>query len=240
VARTILVVASLLLLPGGATRAALLPAERAHSLPRALAVSDEHGRRLDLDAAAAGAPTLLLPVFTRCSGTCPLTAVFLRQALEKARAPFRVIVFSFDAEDGADDLAAFRERFRLPADWMVLRSDDAGATRAFLDGLDFHFMKAAGGFDHPNQTFVFSPRGGWAGTLTGAAFPAAELEVAFHRALGADDPALPRRLGAWLIRPEAWIVLACAGLAFSLAVLLFAQRRSRNRSADATPAGTLK
>lgn len=227
--RIILVAA--LLVPCGAARAALLPPERAHFLPRGLAASDEHDRRLDLAAVAAGAPALLLPVFTRCSGTCPLTAALLKQALEKAQAPFRVIVFSFDADDGAADLAGFRERYRLPADWVLLRSGDGAATRAFFDGLDFHFMKAAGGFDHPNQTFVFSPGGGWAGTLTGAAFSPAELEVAWRRALGADDPALPRRLGAWLVRPEAWILLACAGLAFSLAAILLAQRRSRSRSA---------
>ncbi|HET9752030.1 MAG TPA: hypothetical protein VFP52_03690, partial [Myxococcales bacterium] len=155
----------------------------------------------------------------------------LKQALEKARAPFRVIVFSFDAEDGAGDLAGFRERFRLPADWLLLRSDDAAATRALFDGLDFHFMKAAGGFDHPNRTFVFSPRGAWAATLAGTAFSGADLEAAFHRALAADDPALSSRVAAWLIRPEAWILLAGAGLALSLAALLLAQRRSRSRSA---------
>lgn len=228
-ARTILVAAFVLL--GGAARAALLPPEREHPLPRALIASDEHDQRRDLGAAARGAPALLLPIFTRCSGTCPLTAVFLKEALEKARAPFRVIVFSFDAEDGAGDLAGFRQRFQLPADWLLLRSGDAAATRAFFDGLDFHFMKAAGGFDHPNRTFVFSPGGAWAGTLAGAAFSGEELQDAFRRALGADDPALSRRLRAWLIRPEAWILLACAGLALSLAAILLAQRRSRSRSA---------
>jgi cytochrome oxidase Cu insertion factor (SCO1/SenC/PrrC family) len=228
-ARPILVAALLLL--GGAARPALLPPERAQSLPRGLVVSDEHDQRRDLAAATAGAPALLLPVFTRCSGTCPLTAVLLKLALEKARAPFRVIVFSFDAEDGARDLAGFRERFQLPADWLLVRSGDAGAVRSFFDGLDFHFMKAAGGFDHPNQTFAFSPGGSWAGTLTGAAFSGEELQEAFRRALGADDPAPSRRLGAWLIRPEAWVLLAGAGLALSLGAILIAQRRSRSRSA---------
>lgn len=223
--------AAVLLALGGAARASLLPPERAQSLPRGLMASDERDQRRDLGATAAGAPALLLPIFTRCSGTCPLTAVLLKQALENARAPFRVVVFSFDGEDGARDLAGFRERFHLPADWVLLRSGDAAATRAFFDGLDFHFMKAAGGFDHPNQTFVFSPRGAWAATLAGAAFSGGELEEAWRRALAADDPAASRRLAAWLIRPEAWIVLACAGLALSLAAILLVQRRSRSRSA---------
>lgn len=222
---------ALCLLLGGTARAALLPPGRAGSLPGGFIASDERGQGRELSAAASGEPALLLPIFTRCSGTCPLTAVLLKQALDKARAPFRVIVFSFDAEDGAGDLAAFRERYQLPAGWLLLRSGDAAATRAFFDRLGFHFMKAAGGFDHPNQTFVFSPRGAWAATLAGAAFSRDDLETAFRRALAADDPALPGRVAAWLIRPEAWILLACAGLALSLAALLLAQRRSRNRSA---------
>ncbi|HET9753720.1 MAG TPA: hypothetical protein VFP52_12190 [Myxococcales bacterium] len=215
----------------GTARGALLPPERAQSLPRGFIASDERDQGRDLSAAPSGKPALLLPVFTRCSGTCPLTAVLLKQALDEARAPFRVIVFSFDTGDGAGDLAAFRERFPLPADWLLLRSGDAAATRAFFDGLDFHFMTAAGGFDHPNQTFVFSPDGAWAGTLAGSAFSASDLESAWRRASAFDDPAAARRLAAWLVRPEAWILLACAGLALSLAALLLAQRRSRSRSA---------
>ncbi|HEY6908997.1 MAG TPA: hypothetical protein VI356_06490 [Myxococcales bacterium] len=226
-----IIVVAAWLAQGRPARATLLPPEHAQVLPRGLAASDEHGRKGDLAAAMAGAPALLLPVFTRCSGTCPLTAVLLKQALARARAPFRVVVFSFDAEDGAADLAGFRARFQLPPDWLLLRSADAFATRAFFDGLDFHFMKAAGGFDHPNRTFVFSPDGAWAGTLAGSAFSASDLESAWRRASAFDDPAAARRLAAWLVRPEAWILLACAGLALSLAALLLAQRRSRSRSA---------
>jgi hypothetical protein len=61
------------------------------------------------------------------------------------------------AAEDAKDLRDFRERLGLPAEWLLVRSADGAATRAFLDELDFHFMKAGGGFDHPNQTFVFSP-----------------------------------------------------------------------------------
>ena len=197
-----------------------MPPEGARSLPQ-LIVSGEQDARHDLRSIAAGAPTLLLPIFTRCTGTCPMTAALLKRALEKAQAPFRVIVFSFDEEDTARDLREFRERFALPPAWLVVRSGDAAATRAFLDGLDFHFMKSGGGFDHPNETFAFSPKGAWAATFTGVAFPAAELETAWRRAKAADDPSAIRRAGAWLIRPEAWILLACTGLAVSLAALMF-------------------
>jgi cytochrome oxidase Cu insertion factor (SCO1/SenC/PrrC family) len=209
---------------GGAARAGLLPPERGEVLPRGLTVSDDQGAAHDLRAMAAGAPTLFLPIFTRCAGTCPMTAHFLEEGLRKARVPFRVVVFSFDAGDTAKDLRDFRERFALPAEWLVVRSGDAGATRAFLDALDFHFMKSSAGFDHPNQTFVFSPQGAWAATFAGATFAAAELQTARERALAADDSSLFRAARAWLLRPEAWILLACAGLILSLIAIVLARR----------------
>ena len=215
-----------LALSGTASAELLLPA-RSRVVPRSLIVSDERDGRHDLSQIVAGAPTLLLPIFTRCSGTCPLTAVMLKQALEKARESFRVIVLSFDDEDRAADLQAFRERFALPAGWLLVRSADAAATRQFFDELGFHFMKAGFGFDHPNQTFVLSPRSAWAATFAGTAFPEAELETAWRRALTADDPTALRKLGRWLIRPEAWIVLACAGLAMSVVATLVLARRAR-------------
>jgi cytochrome oxidase Cu insertion factor (SCO1/SenC/PrrC family) len=199
-----------------------------------LIVSDEKDARHDLRAMAAGAPTLLLPIFTRCSGTCPLTALALKEALGKARAPFRVALLSFDTEDRAEDLSAFRERFVLPAEWLLLRSADAAATRAYFDELGFHFMKADGSFDHPNQTFVFSPRGAWVGTFSGAVFPKDELDAAWRRALAADDPTAFQRLGSWLIRPEAWILLALAGGTASLAAIVLVARKSRTTHRRAT------
>lgn len=203
-------------------------------MPHGLIVSDDRDARQDLRALAMGAPTLLLPIFTRCGGTCPLTALALKDALGKARAPFRVALLSFDATDRSEDLSAFRERFTLPSGWLLLRSGDAAATRAYFDELGFHFMQADGSFDHPNETFVFSPRGAWAATFSGATFPKEELEAAWRRSLAADDPSAFRRFSAWLIRPEAWIVLALAGGTASLAAIVLVARKSRTTDRRAT------
>jgi cytochrome oxidase Cu insertion factor (SCO1/SenC/PrrC family) len=207
----------------------LLPPESPRVLTRSLVVSDEKDERLELPGMASGAPTLLLPIFTRCGGACPMTALRLKEALAKARASFRVVVLSFDAGDAAKDLADFRRRFGLPAEWFLVRGSDGAATRAFLDEIDFHFMKAGGGFDHPNQTFVFSPGGAWAATIAGTAFTTEELEAGYRSALAADDPTVFGRLGRWLARPEAWIVLACAGMAVSLVPIVLLARKSRER-----------
>jgi hypothetical protein len=221
--RSAIVLAASFALAGGAF-ADLLPPERPCTLPSRPIALDER----DVQRALGGtSPTLLLPVFTRCSGTCPLTASLLKQALGRARAPFRVVVFSFDPEDTGRDLRDFRERFALPASWTLVRAAEAGPARQLFDALDFHFMKSGGGFDHPNLTFVFSPRGSWAGTLSGSTFSARELEAAFGRATAADDPAALDRLSAWLIRPATWILLACAGLLLSLLAILLARLTRR-------------
>ncbi|HUJ26790.1 MAG TPA: hypothetical protein VLW85_12275 [Myxococcales bacterium] len=162
-----------------------------------------------------GAPTLLVPVFTRCSGSCPVTVMKLR---EKAPLRFRVTVLSFDPDDTPADLAEFRERMDLPAGWTVTQLPPA-QTHALLDGLDFHFMKSERGFDHPNQTFVFSPRGRWAGTLNGSDFDG--LDAAWNRALRADHPLL-----AWVDDPAALIAAAAAGLSISLAIVAVAVRKT--------------
>lgn len=91
-------------------------------------------------------------------------------------------------------------------------------------------MKSGKGFDHPEETFVFSPKGAWAATLTGAGFSPAELKAARDRALAADDPSPFATVTAWIIRPQAWILLACAGLAASLMVIVLARRTAAKSS----------
>ena len=196
--------------------AALVAPASSRDLPDGFAVADEAEQQRDLRSLLAGEPALLLPVFTRCTGTCPMTAVRLKEALAKARARFRVAVLSFDPDDRATDLKDFRERFDLPAQWHVVRATDAAAARDFLGSLGFRFMRSAGGYNHPDETFVFSPAGAWTATFTGSAFSAGDLEAASSR-----------RLRVSLIRPEAWIAIACAGLAFSAAALVLVARRAR-------------
>ncbi|HWE25333.1 MAG TPA: hypothetical protein VG496_15455 [Myxococcales bacterium] len=224
-ARTVVVVCLVL---SGAASAELLPPERAGLVPRKLAVLDDRDGSHDLSSVAAGElPTLLVPVFTRCNGTCPFTAISLKGALAKIQQRFRIVLLSFDADDTADDLRAFRERFALPSDWLLVRSPDAAATHAFLDELGFRFMKTGDGFDHPNTTFVLSPRGVWAGTFTGASFAPDELKAAWLGAVFTDRPTRFQSLRAWLARPESWIALSCIGLLVSLVALALAARTVR-------------
>jgi cytochrome oxidase Cu insertion factor (SCO1/SenC/PrrC family) len=216
----------------GLVLAELLPPAQPGLVPRSLAVLDERDRQQDLG--AGGEPTLLLPIFTRCAGTCPLTAVALKHAMPGASADFRVVLLSFDPRDTAADLRHFRTRFDLPSEWLLVRSVDPAATRELFDDLDFPVMSSGEGFNHADQTFVLSPKGLWAATLSGP--PSRDELISAHgRALAADDRTASRRLGAWLIRPEAWIVLACGGFGFSFAALLLLAR-TRRRTSPSRPA----
>ena len=204
--------------------AELLPPAQQGLVPRSLAVLDEQDRRQNFG--TAGQPTLLVPIFTRCTGSCPLTAGALRQAMAGASAEFRVVLLSFDPKDTAADLRRFRNWLDLPSEWLVVRSIDPAASRELFDDLEFRVMNSGGGFNHADQTFVFSPKGIWAATLSGPPSKE-ELSSAHRRALAADDRTASRRLGAWLLRPEAWIVLACVGFGFSLAAVLLLARRAK-------------
>src|SRR5689334_13343818 len=201
----------------GLILAELLPPGQPGLVPRSVAVLDEQDRQQDVW--SGGGPTLLLPVFTRCGGSCPLTAAALKQAMRGASADFRVVLLSFDPRDTAADLRSFRKRLDLPSEWLLVRSIDAAATRELLDVLEFRVMSAGPDFNHPDQTFVFSPKGLWAATLSGPPSKE-ELSAAHRRALAADERTAARSLGVWLIRPEAWIALACAGFGLSLSAVL--------------------
>ena len=216
----------------GLVLAELLPPAKLRQMPRRLAVVDEKNQVQELR--LAGAPTLLEPIFTRCTGTCPLIAVALKEALTGGPEGFRVVLLSFDAEDDAKDLRDFRERLSLPSEWLVVRAIDGKAAREFFDDLDFHFMKIAAGFDHPNQTFVFSPSGIWAATLSGTPWSKQELDSARRRAVAADDATASHRLFDWLSRPESWIALAFTGFVLSFGGILLVTRSNKARSTAAS------
>lgn len=210
-------ISSLLLLAGlgSAARAELLPPAKADFAVQDLSVIREDGTAASLSALTSGRPALLLPVYTSCAGSCPITTEGLRNGLSSRPDAFRVVLLSFDPKDGPDDLKAFRARHALPPSWAIVRGADAAATRAFLDQFGFRLMTQPGGFDHPDETFVLSPKGVWAATFAGPAFAAGELDEARERAVSSDAPSGLDRAR----RPGFWITGVFAALVFSAAAL---------------------
>ena len=218
VAATLLILAVM----GSAARAELVAPARPGAAVQDLAVVGEDGAPSGVRALAGGGPALLLPIFTSCAGTCPITAEALRTALSGRPGSFRVVVLSFDPADTARDLKSFRARHDLPAGWRLVRGFDAAATRAFLDQFDFRVMTAQGGFDHPDEVLVLSPKGVWAGTFVGSPFSLRDLERARVWALEADAPSLAARLS----RPGSWLALVFAALLLCLAAVFVLPRRA--------------
>lgn len=207
--------AGLLAVLAGAGQAGLILAGKPGLPLENLQVFDENDAPRELVARDASEPALLAPVYTRCAGTCPITTMSLRQAFEGRHPPFRVLIFSFDPADTAQDLRDFRAREGLPADWVLVRARDGASTRKFLDQLGFSVMEAPGGFGHPDETFVLSPRGAWTGTFVGADFSEKELDAAYRGASASGDPA--KRL----------LLLSGAGLVVCLAAGVWVLGRVR-------------
>src|SRR5678815_5125987 len=117
--------------------AELLPPARPGLVPRSLAILDEHDLHQNLG--TAGEPTLLVPIFTRCSGSCPLTAVALKQAIPgasavppTARPSFRVARGALHRR-GGDSRALRRSRFPRDEQRLGLQSRRPGV-RPFAEG----------------------------------------------------------------------------------------------------------
>jgi cytochrome oxidase Cu insertion factor (SCO1/SenC/PrrC family) len=206
--------AVLLLATGLGVRAQLV-APGSAVVAGSLAVIDERGAPRDFKALASGVPTVLLPIFTGCGGTCPTTTEALKRALREHPAGLRVILLSFDPTDTAEDLRSFRSVHGLPAGWSLVRGADAAATRAFLDRFGFQIMTDGRGFNHPDEALVLSPGGAWAGSFFGGVFSSRDLDRAYEWALSADAPTFTQRLR----RPRSWILLIAAGFAASIGVV---------------------
>lgn len=220
--------AALLLAAALPASAQLYPPASPGLAPRGTAVFDRHGRRADLAGFLAGpGPVILLPIFTRCGGTCPTLAGSLKGALAREHdVPFRVVVFSFDASDRDADLESFRKDLALPDDWTFLRAADEGGARAFLDQFGYAVLQRNRMFIHPSEMFVLSARGRWSGTFAGGVFPLGSVGAAARQAEDLESPSPWRRWRRTLAMPQVWSVLALAGLiAVTAGALILSTRR---------------
>jgi cytochrome oxidase Cu insertion factor (SCO1/SenC/PrrC family) len=181
-------------------RAASVPAQPVLSPDPAAAIgrrldltrfADERGtpfatRRAAMDGAGRATPWIVSPIYTRCRATCsPLTAVLKRVLGEAGLRPadYAVLSLSFDPDERAEDLAAFRERMALPAGWLTLRATDGAALDGALAALDFRTVALAGGqLDHPNLVAILTPDLRVSEYLLGLDLRAGQLVGALERA----------------------------------------------------------
>ena len=192
---------------------------------------DENGRDVpsllrEADRAEAARPWIVSPIYTRCPRTCSPITSGLRAALERSGlqpSAYRVVSFSFDPEETADGLRAFRTRMQLPQGWLTLRAAEPAALERTLKSLDFRTIKMADRqYDHPNLLAVLAPDMRLTEYVFGVAFSPTQLAAAVRRA---------RAGGSWRAgRQSDVFTFAGIGLlvsAFAFSALLLRRRGSR-------------
>ena len=223
---------TLALLASG-VRGAVLPAEsNSGNIPN-ISIWDEANQKSGLWEKlrrAGDGPVIVLPVYTRCTMSCPVLTRKLKQ--EAARmtdgANYRVLVLSFDSSEDAESLRAFREREQLPQKWMLVRAGEADIRR-FSDFFHYTIMTEGAVLVHPNQIFLLDHNLHWGATLIDVGWNAAELRKWMGRV---ESPGI----SGWVaMNPEKLAWIGFGGLLFSLVVTLawLIRRRPSRRSVTA-------
>ncbi len=228
-ARLWLVVLCLCPTAGAAQR--LLPPDPAATIGNQISFDgfvDEHGRDfaslLPLSSVSPSPrPWIVSPIYARCLHTCSPITVNLRTAIERSDlqgSEYRVVSFSFDPDESAETLTAFRQKLQLPPDWLTLRTADRQALQRILERLDFRTISIGSGqFDHPNLIAILTPDMRLAQYLFGVSFAPTQLASAVRSARGG----VP-----WLAGREGYVFASAAvGLVVSAFVFfsLWSNRR---------------
>lgn len=160
-------------------------------LPLDLTFRDESGKTVRLGDLIDG-PTLILPVYYRCTNVCNFLQGGLAHTLPQVKrtpgSDYRVISISFD-ETETPELAAKNQRLYLdamgtpfpPAGWRFL-TGDAAAIQALTAAAGYRFRRVNADFVHPVASFVVSRDGTIVRYLYGTSFLPKDLTLAFTEA----------------------------------------------------------
>jgi cytochrome oxidase Cu insertion factor (SCO1/SenC/PrrC family) len=177
---------------------------------------DENGKNREL-AQFSGYPLILLPIYTRCRGTCVQNVTHLKKVLADSSADprqFRILLFSFDQADHAAALARYRERENIPLGWSI-GSASQGEIDALLDTIGFQVGKAGSEFLHPNMLVVLDSNLRVAKWINGTDYSSRDIDLALSIAAGKTD---------WIGRYSEWLYVLlllagsvlCVALCYSL------------------------
>lgn len=163
-----------------------------------------------LDTQGAG-PVILLPVYTRCSASCPILTRKLEAALAKAKSaePYRVIVVSFDPLETSESLRLYRSREHVPVEWKLVRAQEDDIRNLF-GFFRYSVMSQEVALLHPNEIFLLDGDLKWRWTVVGEDWTPQELATTMEQTR---SPSLVANLKA---RPEALAWAGFAGLVLSV------------------------
>jgi cytochrome oxidase Cu insertion factor (SCO1/SenC/PrrC family) len=150
--------------------------------------TDETGRVRPLSDFA-GYPVILLPIYTRCRGTCIANVDQLKKAMADSSADpkeFRVLLFSFDATDTPAVLTDYRARESIPLGWSVGTASQPEID-ALLESIGFQYGKAGREFMHPNVLVVLDSNLRIAKWIYGSSYSTRDIDAALKVAAGQSD-----------------------------------------------------
>jgi len=164
-------------------RATTIPALQPSPIPD-VQVLNEASRPASLRAMlkqSGSGPVILLPIFTRCTASCPVLTRKLEIALSRANSdqPYRVVVFSFDPLETGESLRLYRMHQQVPAEWKIVRSTEA-EIRRFFEFFRYSVMNQEGGLVHPNEVFFLDQNLNWRWTLVGEDWTGREVVSAIN------------------------------------------------------------
>lgn len=139
------------------------------SLPLDTAFTDSTGKKTTLRSMIAR-PTLILPIYFYCPGTCSLNLSYLAEAIKvstlKPLTDFQVIAFSFNPDDKAEDARNAKSNYlkQLPEDfpaqaWTFMVGSQE-SIKALTEAIGFRFKRMADGtYVHPSVLVAVSAQG---------------------------------------------------------------------------------
>lgn len=152
---------------------------------------DENGSTVQLSDIITG-PTLIVPVYYRCSNVCNYLQVRLVNTVRNIRntpgKDFRIISVSFDEQESAGQAAQSKKMYlsaldkQFPSDGWRFLTGNRAAIRRLLDTAGYRFERSGSEFIHPVATFVVSRDGTIVRYLYGLTILPRDLSLAFAEA----------------------------------------------------------
>jgi protein SCO1 len=224
-------------------------------IPLDITFRDEAGLPVRLGDLVKG-PTIILPVYYRCSNVCSVLQARMANALQSLeRKPvdeYRVISVSFDEEETPEMAARSKHAYLsamkkpFPEDGWRFLTGDSASIRRLTDALGFGFQRQRHEFAHPVASIVVTGDGMIVRYLYGVSILPKDIALALVEARSGVTGSSIRKLMDYcfsydpagrtyvfnLLRVSATVVILCTGgfLAFLLLTGRKRQRRSSEKS----------
>ncbi len=109
-----------------------------------------------------GHSLLLVPIYAKCHGSCPVIIEKLEHDLALSGADssnFRVLIFSFDPEDTTKDLREFRVKHNVPPLWVIAHATPT-QTANLMEGIGVRTIvdPSTKEFAHPDVISILGPQ----------------------------------------------------------------------------------